>query len=151
MKRTIGDGTAEDESEMFPSIAVRRLSATLVAIGLDLVTVDEVAYSIQTHGESYLRRVYTDVEIVDCDGRPRALAACFAAKEAALKALKRRDEPVPWTSIAVHRVDGGQLGLTLAGAAAELARVRNVISLELSIAHTSECAAAIVVATSHGS
>jgi len=111
-------------------------------IGLDLVSVEAVAAAIATHGDRYLRRTYTEEELRDCAGEPERLAARFAAKEAAMKALDRGDEPLPWTSIAVHRDAGGRPTLQLSGAAAELA------NFELSLTHDGGYSAAVVLASS---
>jgi holo-[acyl-carrier protein] synthase len=115
-------------------------------IGLDLVSVDAVRESIATHGERYLSRTYTDDELRECDGRPERLAARFAAKEAVMKALDRGDEPLPWTSIAVHRDESGRPSLVLTGAAAELASRRGLGTFELSLTHEAGFGAAVVVA-----
>jgi holo-[acyl-carrier protein] synthase len=117
-------------------------------IGLDLVSVEAVATAIATHGDRYLRRTYTEEELRDCAGEPERLAARFAAKEAAMKALDRGDEPLPWTSIAVHRDAGGRPTLRLSGAAAELAARRGLASFELSLTHDGDYSAAVVLASS---
>jgi holo-[acyl-carrier protein] synthase len=117
-------------------------------IGLDLVSVEAVAAAIATHGDRYLRRTYTEEELRDCAGEPERLAARFAAKEAAMKALDRGDEPLPWTSIAVHRDAGGRPTLQLSGAAAELAARRGLANFELSLTHDGGYSAAVVLASS---
>ncbi len=122
-----------------------------VAIGVDLVSVAEVEESIRVHAGRYLRRVYTSDELRECatsGGAPdaRRLAACFAAKEAALKVLRIDDEAVAWREIGVRRRCGGATELELTGAAAELARRRGAASIEVSLARQGEFAAAVVVA-----
>jgi holo-[acyl-carrier protein] synthase len=117
-----------------------------VRIGLDLVSVRTVAEAIETHGERYLRRTYTDEELRECGGRPERLAARFAAKEAAMKALDRGDEPLPWTSIAIARGESGRPTVVLTGAAAALAERRGLRAFEVSLTHEGEYAAAVVVA-----
>jgi holo-[acyl-carrier protein] synthase len=124
-----------------------------LALGIDLVTVEDVQTSIATHAERYLERIYTARELSDCrtvDGAPdaRALAARFAAKEATLKALRVADEPVPWRSIGVSRGRYGNPSLELSGAAAALARERGVEQLEVSLTHEGLFAAAVVLAQS---
>jgi holo-[acyl-carrier protein] synthase len=88
--------------------------------------------------------VYTDQELRDCGGRPRDLAARFAAKEAAIKALGGSDEAAPWRSISVRRGPGRFPSLELTGAAQALAQRRGVTSLWLSISHHARCAVAVV-------
>jgi holo-[acyl-carrier protein] synthase len=127
-----------------------------ISIGIDLTAADAVARSLRTHGEHYLGRVYTERERRECvrpPGSPDAgcpdavrLAARFAAKEAAMKALRREDEPIPWTSIGVCTDGAGRPTLELTGAAAALARRRGVTGLSVSLTHEGDFAAAVVAA-----
>lgn len=117
-----------------------------VLIGIDLVEVSDVQDVIERHGDRYLRRVYTDDELDDCGGRPRPLAARFAAKEAVFKALGASDEPEPWRLVNARRGPGGTDWLELSGALEALARRRGVASLSLSMTHQSRCAMAVVLA-----
>ena len=80
---------------------------TIVGIGLDATEVDRIADVLARHGERFLRRIYTDGEIAYClrhrDPSP-ALAARFAAKEAAMKALGTgAARGVAWRDIEVIR------------------------------------------------
>jgi len=107
-------------------------------VGIDLVDIDDVRDALRTHGDRYLRRIYTDVEITESGGRAEWLAERFAAKEATFKVLRTADEPIPWRAVEVH----GE-SLRLEGRAAELARGRQ---LAVSISHEGPVAAAVVVA-----
>lgn len=118
----------------------------LVAVGIDLVTVDEVTAAIGVHGERYLQRVYTDDEQRDCEGDPRRLAGRFAAKEATMKALRRSDEPLPWRSIGVRLNDGGMPLIELSGPAAELARRQGITGISISLTDGPGVAAAVAIA-----
>jgi holo-[acyl-carrier protein] synthase len=127
------------------------VSGTRTAVGVDLVAIDAVANSLATFDERYLRRVYTERERSDCrmpDGTLDAgrLAARFAAKEAALKVLRRADEAVPWRSVGVVRDANGHPALELAGAAQALATRHGIERLDVSITHEGAFAAAVVVA-----
>ncbi|MFZ0040277.1 MAG: 4'-phosphopantetheinyl transferase superfamily protein [Solirubrobacteraceae bacterium] len=139
-------------------------------VGIDLVSVDAVRDSLSDHGEHYLRRVYSDREVADChtsagsDGEPRQtegrcedrrsgaridparLAARFAAKEAAFKAIGVGDEAVSWTDVEVVRARGGAVRLALRGSAATLARRAGVKEFALSLSHGRDFAAAFVIA-----
>ena len=117
-----------------------------IAIGIDLVGYDEVAEALRRR-DRYLRRIYTDVELDVCGDNARLLAACFAAKEATMKALHRTDQPLPWRSIEVHMRPGSQPSLELTGAASSLALERGITHLSVSVAHTGHSAAAVVLAT----
>lgn len=115
------------------------------SVGIDLTSVDDVRDSIETFGDRYLQRLYTDAELQDCAGDARRLAARFAAKEATLKALAV-DEPVPWREIRVCRAAGGGTTLELTGTAARVAAHRGIGRLQLSITHERDMAAAVVLA-----
>jgi holo-[acyl-carrier protein] synthase len=116
-----------------------------VRVGIDLVSVEEVERSIAAHGERYLSRIYSEQELLDSRARPSRLAARFAAKEAAMKALGRENEGFGWKSIEVKRRDDGQPTLELAGEAAELAHRRGVRQVTVSLTHERDHAAAVVV------
>jgi acyl carrier protein len=73
-----------------------------VSAGIDVVEVADVKASLGRFGERYLRRLFTPAEISAyvSGGGPVCLAGCFAAKEAALKALVVPGESVAdWRSI----------------------------------------------------
>jgi len=114
-------------------------------VGIDLVSVAQVEDSIAAHGERYLSRVFSEEELSDSRGRPERLAARFAAKEAAMKALGRGDEGFGWKSIEVKRADNGQPTLHLRGEAARLAQRRGVESFAVSLTHEHGHAAAVVL------
>ncbi len=121
-----------------------------VRVGIDLVSVESVRESIQTHAEHYLERVYTKREVEDCstaDGvDPERLAARFAAKEATLKALRPNKLGIPWYTIEVRRHPAGWVDLELSGPAAALATQAGITEFALSIAHEGGFATAVVIA-----
>ncbi len=117
-----------------------------VHVGVDLVLVSTVRDSIEVHGDRYLRRIYTDGERNDCRGDAGELALRFAAKEAAMKALGREDEALPWRAIEVRAMDGRTPEVVLSGAATTLARARGIRSLSLSVTRSRGSAAAVVLA-----
>ncbi|HEY0278570.1 MAG TPA: holo-ACP synthase [Solirubrobacterales bacterium] len=120
-------------------------------VGIDIVSVDTVADSLRsTHREHYLRRVYTESEIEDSRGPsgrvdPERLAARFAAKEAAIKALPGAGEGVRLTQIEVVRDATGSVSLGLSGRAAELFAESGCSEIALSLSHEGGFAAATVV------
>lgn len=120
-------------------------------VGIDLVSVEMVRESLETHGERYTQFVYTERELADCSSEhgidPARLAARFAAKEAALKALAPSEDSLQFSSIEVRREQSGSVALALSGRAAELAERAGVSELALSITHEAGFACAVVVAT----
>jgi len=122
-------------------------------VGIDLIAVSAVAESLDgAHGDRYLRRVYTDREVEDCRGpsgrvEPERLAARFAAKEAAIKALPGAGEEVALTQIEVIRSQTGDLVLVMSGRAADLFAAAGATASAVSITHDGGFAAATVVIT----
>jgi len=61
--------------------------ATKFAVGIDIIEIERVRDVIRRHGDRFLTRIYTADEIAHCQNAAESLAARFAAKEAAAKAL----------------------------------------------------------------
>ncbi|MDF1701766.1 MAG: holo-ACP synthase [Planctomycetota bacterium] len=115
-------------------------------IGQDLVAVGRFRQALGRQGAGFERRVFTASEWAwsasKADPAPY-LAACFAAKEAAFKALGSGwGQGVAWRDVEV--VSEGR-ELRLAGRAAAIA-AESDLELSVSLAHTAETAIAMVVA-----
>ncbi|MFM8321095.1 MAG: holo-ACP synthase [Chloroflexota bacterium] len=117
-----------------------------LATGIDLIEIERVRAAIERHGERFLQRVYTPGELADCAGSPASLAARFAAKEAAAKALGCGIGQVAWREIEVRRGPQGRPQLALHGSAAGLAADLGLLEWSLSLTHTAGLAGAVVVA-----
>lgn len=114
--------------------------------GVDLIEIPRVAGVLERYGSRFLRRVFTPGEIDYCRGRPPNLAARFAAKEAAMKALSTGIRGVGWKDIEVTRHESGAPSLQLHGRAQARARRLGIIQLSLSLSHSRDYAVAVVVA-----
>jgi holo-[acyl-carrier protein] synthase len=120
------------------------MSGVLSGIGIDVLEIARMERALARHPR-LATRVFSDAELeyARSHRRPAAqLAARFAAKEAALKALGTA-EAMGLGEIEV--VAGTPPTLRLAGAAARAAAQRGV-ALKLSITHSRETAAAVAVA-----
>lgn len=125
----------------------------MIAIGVDIVEVSRIERSLHRWGERFLRRVYTEAEIVYCAGRAPSLAARWAAKEAVSKALgtgwaaqaEHAAGWVDWTEIEVARLSSGQPVVQLHGKAAARAAALGISAWQLSLSHTRAYAVAMVV------
>jgi holo-[acyl-carrier protein] synthase len=121
-----------------------------LAVGVDLVSVDEVQQALEHFGDRYLSRVFTGHEVACASGegevRARHLAARFAAKEATMKALGPSDRLPTWHSIEVRQDENGRCTLRLRGHAAELARRARLSEFAVSLCHEGKLAAAVVLA-----
>jgi holo-[acyl-carrier protein] synthase len=115
-------------------------------VGIDTVATASIRDAMAAHGDRYLQRVYTARELADCGGDAERLAARFAAKEAALKALRAGDGGIPWTAIEVRRDPSGAVDLELSGEAARLAGEQGVAETAVSLTHEAGTASAVVVA-----
>jgi holo-[acyl-carrier protein] synthase len=83
---------------------------TILSLGLDATDIPRVKQTLQRFGDRFLRRIFTAEEIAYCtrhrDPAPH-LAARFAAKEAAMKALGTgASQGVVWRDIEVFRKHG---------------------------------------------
>jgi holo-[acyl-carrier protein] synthase len=120
-------------------------------VGIDLVAVASVGESLTgSHREHYLKRIYTEREVDACRGpsgriEPQRLAARFAAKEAAIKALPGAGEEVRLTQIEVVQDESGSTALELSGRAAELLGDSGGTDIAVSLTHEGGFAAATVV------
>ena len=119
---------------------------TILCNGVDLIEIERVASAIQRHGERFLRRVFTPAELEECHGSPASLAARFAAKEAAAKALGTGIGAVSWLEIEVLRPGDGPPALHLSGAAARRAAALGLTTWAVSLSHSQALAIASVVA-----
>jgi holo-[acyl-carrier protein] synthase len=118
-----------------------------VSVGFDLVSIDHIRDAIAEHGDRYLDRVYTAQERADTHLSVRQLAACFAAKEAVLKALGEGQQGFAWTAVEVLWGADGQPAVALHGRPEQLARDRGVHSIVLSVSYQRAHAAAVALIT----
>ena len=115
------------------------------AIGIDIIETERVADSVARFGDRFLKRVYTDQELVYCHGQVGSLAARWAAKEAAAKALGTGIGDVAWQEIEVVCVCNGQPTLRLHGEPAALAARLGLSEFAVSLSHTKDHAVAVVI------
>jgi holo-[acyl-carrier protein] synthase len=121
---------------------------TVLGIGIDATDIPRVADIVSRYGDRFVRRVFTDAEVLYCTRHRNPaphLAGRFAAKEAAMKALGTgHAEGVLWQDIEVVR-DDGPPSLRLHGAAAARARELGVQRTLLTISHADAVAIAQVM------
>ncbi|MBT3188151.1 MAG: holo-ACP synthase [Anaerolineae bacterium] len=114
--------------------------------GIDLIEIERIASAVQRHGERFLNRIFTKREIEDCAGRAESLAARFAAKEAAAKALGVGfGKEIAWDEIEIQRGKEGAPKLIFYRKAAHLAEKQNFIAWSVSLSHSQSHAIAMVV------
>lgn len=118
-----------------------------IACGVDIVEIESIARSIKVGGERFLQRVYTPAELAYCRGRLPQLAARFAAKEAASKALGTGMRGISWHDIEVISNKRGRPFIVLSGRAARIAECLQLCDWEISISHSQLFAIAFVISS----
>jgi holo-[acyl-carrier protein] synthase len=122
------------------------VSAAANAIGLDLIEIGRLERALERRPR-LAERLFSEAELEFARSRRRPgrhLAARFAAKEAAIKALG--GGAIPPRDVEVTGGGDKRPRLELRGRAAEAADAGGV-RLELSLTHSREIAAAVAVAT----
>lgn len=121
----------------------------IVGTGVDLAEVPRIRAAIERHGERFIQRIYTAVEIAYVErkaNRFERYAARFAAKEAGMKAIGTGWRGgVLWRDFEVSNLPTGQPTLRLHGVASKVADRLGVRRISLSLTHTAELAMAHVI------
>lgn len=119
----------------------------IVGIGMDVCPIERMAGILERTGQAFCERVFTQGEL-DYAGngkvRPERLAARFAAKEAAIKALGA-PPGIKWKDMFVINDPTGAPRLQLDGVMAQAARERGVTHMHLTLSHAGGIAVAMVV------
>ena len=113
--------------------------------GIDIIEIARIKNVLTKHPKRFLEKIFTEYERNYCRGRSTQLAARFAAKEAAMKALGTGVRGVGWKEIEVQRLPSGKPYIKLHGRANESAKFIGVEKIELSISHSKELATAMVI------
>lgn len=117
-------------------------------IGIDAVDIGRFRRALE-RTPSLRERLFTVEELDALDRRDDAvpgLAARFAAREAAMKALGVGIGAFDMHDVSVRRLEGGGPELVVSGRAASLARDRDITSWHVSLTHTETVAMAVVSA-----
>lgn len=120
----------------------------VIGIGIDLVEISRLRRAMERH-EGFVPRVFSPREISyceDCAAPARRYAACFAAKEAAAKALGTGVRGFSWRELELLREEGGKPVLLLSGRAKRKADEMGVAEMLVSVSHSGDLAVAVVQA-----
>ena len=121
--------------------------ARVIAVGIDVVAVDRFAAAL-LRTPTLARRLFTPEEQVTKSGFPRgpaSLAARFAVKEAAAKALGV-PTGMDWHDCQVVSEDSGKPVLAVSDTVARAAAALGVKDWRISVSHDAGIAAAVVIA-----
>ncbi len=121
----------------------------ILGIGMDIIETGRIERATLRLGDRFLSRVFTPSERNYCMGKStpwNSLAARFAAKEAAFKALGRGwPDCGGYTSVEVLMDDNGRPGLDFHGRAGMIAQILGVRNALVSLTHDGGCSAAVVI------
>ena len=123
----------------------------IIGLGLDVVELHRIKRILERHGDSFAQRILTELELREMPPAANALrvpflAARFAAKEAAAKALGTGfREGVHFRNLEVRSLPSGKPTLSLLDTAQALAASLGVRSTHISLTHGRDIAAAVVI------
>ena len=118
----------------------------ILKTGIDLIEIGRIRKALERHGDRFLERIFTPAEVAECRGRVETVAACFAAKEAVVKALGTGIGPVSWTDVECLHHTSGEPYIILHGQAQRVAESLELKHWAVSQSHSQEMATAVVVA-----
>jgi len=118
--------------------------------GIDLVEYSAFRRCVESGGERFQERYYTETEREYCQQQIPCLAARWAVKEAVAKALGTGFRGVRPIEIETQNLLHGKPLLLLHGQAAKAAEEMGIESWEISLSHEPTCAIAIAVAVRQG-
>ncbi len=123
----------------------------IIGLGIDVTELDRISRSWERFGVRFASKILTPCELKmlpqkSDNAAVNYLAARFAAKEAAVKALGTGfSNGVTCKDIEVRNLESGKPFLTLYGAALEICRELGVAHTHVSLTHGRDVAAAVVV------
>jgi holo-[acyl-carrier protein] synthase len=122
----------------------------IIGIGTDITECLRIARMIERHGELFINRVYTPVEISYCQARKQAtqhFTGRWAAKEAVLKALGTGwVRGISWRDVEIRNEPGGKPVVGIRGGAKEVVEQLGITKILVSISHCHTHATAYAVA-----
>jgi len=118
-----------------------------ILTGIDLIEIERVKKIIERHGNSFLRKVFTEKEIEYCNAKKssgvQSIAARFSAKEAVLKALGTGlTQGISLKDIEIINDFSGKPVVNLYGKAMEKYENLGGFCIEISLTHCKDYAAA---------
>jgi holo-[acyl-carrier protein] synthase len=125
----------------------------ILGVGNDIIDIRRIERTLETYGERFIARIFTDVERSKSEGRAQRAASYakrFAAKEACAKALGTGlRHGVFWRDMGVINLPSGRPTLRLTGGAAR--QLRDItpdgfeVRIDLTLTDDFPLAAAIVI------
>jgi holo-[acyl-carrier protein] synthase len=124
--------------------------AQIIGIGTDIIECLRIAQMIERHGDLFINRVYTPLEIQYCQSRKLATqhyAARWAGKEAVLKALGTGwRKGISWRDVEIRNDPGGRPTVALRGGVRDVVEQLGIIDMHISLSHCRSHATAYAIA-----
>ena len=121
----------------------------VLGVGIDVIQNERIRQSLEKFGTRFINRIYTEIETGYCNNCADPgihLAARFAAKEAAFKALGTGwAAGVKWKDIEVQRLASGKPELHLYGEALAHATSLGATRFHVSLTHDQLVSCAVVL------
>ena len=119
-----------------------------IKCGTDIIEIDRIKESIESLGEKFLRKVFTENEIKYCESQKsqkyQHYAARFAAKEAVFKAISEsltNKFLLGWCDYEILNDETGKPNVKIRGI-----NIENIENIDLSISHCKKYAVATAIA-----
>jgi len=114
-------------------------------VGVDIIEIGRIEEAVNTWGQRFLHRIYTETELRLCNNKPQSFAVRFAGKEAVMKALGTGVKGISWREIEILAESSGKPWVQLSGKAKDKAESLGLTNLAISLSHSREYAVAFVV------
>ena len=116
----------------------------MINVGIDIIEIKRIQNVKSKYPSRFLKKIFTENEIIYCRNRSPQLAARFAAKEAMMKALGTGIRGVGWKDVEVIRYRGQAPQIKLSGRGKKVGERIGLKNTSLSISHSREYAVACV-------
>lgn len=115
-------------------------------IGVDIIEIGRIKEAVDSWGERFLNRIYTEAELAAYRHKPSSLAARFACKEAVMKLLGTGKYGINWREVETLSHSSGKPVVKLYGKAQNKADELGIDEIAVSLSHSKEYAIAYVSA-----
>lgn len=148
MKAMLATETEGSVSNMLTELP-ENVQQGVVGVGVDIASIERMKLAVTRSGEKFIDLVYSDLEKTYCQSAEKPFeryAACWAAKEAAVKALGTGFRySISFKDIELESGDGNRPRLNLSGRFHEIMQEKGVNYSNISISHEGENAVAVVI------
>ena len=117
--------------------------------GIDIVELKRISQAIERGGDVFLRRIYTEYEIIEAQNKKQAQNAYYAGRWAAKEALSKAlgcgiGEKCSFTDIEIRNLPSGAPCMVLSGNALAYSKQIGCENIFVSIRHEQNYAVAMV-------